>query len=345
MRLDPGPIPPISTSWYDATVEDPDFVTLVRHTDSALIIEEGAMDSWLDPLLTIDAVLPDDGMTAALDALDQSNGSTANLAGLWQLDPIDAMTDPTSAKIIDIYNTIPAEAFADVPSAGDYGAAGAPFAFLDTTGITISNTSSPNYEDYLEGENFRITVVLSTANVLLEQYYQVEVDMYPAQNLTARPMVNLGQTALDGTLVYNSTWPAGSAGEWQATFYTVTTAGNQIPGPTLHWTVLPADATVRSPLGTVKVVLRNLYNLGSDDVYAVGQQWVLDVWGAPGADVVLGGYKDGQPLSQVTLGTTDSTGHFQTNGTMLLADVGSWIETYMVGGVPWDGQLQFTVSQ
>jgi hypothetical protein len=90
------------------------------------------------------------------------------------------------------------------------------------------------------------------------------------------------------------------------------------------------------------VTLTNLTR--SSPNFQVGDSFLLQITGFPGQSVALTSFQNGATLPPATEGTTDNSGHFQLTGVMGLGSVGSWIETWSVGGVTATPTLSFTVS-
>lgn len=351
MQLAPGPIPQLSSDWFDATPDKIDFTGLVTAALSGADDVEGGLDFIFDWAVPIADTLPPDAIMSDLDTIDAITGQAAPLAGQWQIDPIESAKFQGDAAIIDAYGATPGEAFTPVPPATDYGQGVPPAVYAGFVSITLRNLTRPGYPDFMEGEQFAIDVAIDPNGLQLDQYYKVSVEMDPWTETGPRPHVQLGETDLFGKLTYQGQWITGDSGNWGATFYTTTTKGAMIAGPTLSWIVsppLPAPGSgvtrgTPRPFSLVTVTLTNA-TTGNAQVFHVGDTWNLVVTGPAGADVDVAALKDGVSLVPVTLGQTDASGTYKTSGTFTAADVGAWQEYYVVGRFSWPGNLQFTVS-
>lgn len=78
--------------------------------------------------------------------------------------------------------------------------------------------------------------------------------------------------------------------------------------------------------------------------FQVGDTWQISITGAtPNAPVTVSGSMMGSSFSGTSMGTTDSSGNFSKSGTFDTSTVGSWQETWAVGGAQ-SGTVSFTVA-
>jgi hypothetical protein len=109
------------------------------------------------------------------------------------------------------------------------------------------------------------------------------------------------------------------------------------PSPPVTPAINP-PAAVYSP----RVSIRNLTSPGAWS-FKVGDQWQVTIsGGAPNSPVQVTALQSGGNTSTSVVGNTDSSGNFTLPGTMPPGDVGSWQETWSVGGVS-AGSLSFSV--
>lgn len=366
MRLDPGPIPPLSASWLDTSIDQPGFTGLVTAQLAGVDPLEQQMDALVDPAATFELALPDDGVMSALDQVDQINGDHAALAGEWQIAPLDAYKTQGDAAILDAVQNTPGEAWTPVPEPAGYeGPAPAPPS-PGAPGVTIANLTRPGASDFFEGEQYEITVQMPTEGLVLAQYYQTQVQLYWWSPAGDKGNFSLGTTDLNGRLGYSGVWPAGSAG-WHAAFVATSSDGSQTPGPyDYDLQISPPPITGRGP-GTftrqppgavlpqgqrsqaiqanqpIQVYLVNITAPGSQN-FRVGDAWTLDIYGPPASPVEITATKDGQPLAPALVGSTDASGHLAIQGRMSSAELGAWVEFYRVGAVQWQFSLAFQVT-
>jgi hypothetical protein len=86
-------------------------------------------------------------------------------------------------------------------------------------------------------------------------------------------------------------------------------------------------------------------NLSTGDAahFRVGDRWRVSISGAsPNAPIVVTGVQNGKS-DTTQLGVTDGSGSWSSSGTMDASTVGTWVESWKVGGLP-AAQLSFTVS-
>jgi len=81
---------------------------------------------------------------------------------------------------------------------------------------------------------------------------------------------------------------------------------------------------------------------GNNQTLKIGDKWAIEVHGNSGWAVTVTGSKNGQPFTFPPMGTIDANGIFRLEGSVLPDQVGTWVETWLVGGVQ-AGVLIFTV--
>jgi len=92
---------------------------------------------------------------------------------------------------------------------------------------------------------------------------------------------------------------------------------------------------------TPTVQLTNLTRGGTN--FIVGDEWRIDITGPPHEEVKVCATHNGQSLGCTVYGETDATGRFVLSGIMDPSTVGSWVETWYVGGVQATPVLHFEV--
>jgi hypothetical protein len=153
---------------------------------------------------------------------------------------------------------------------------------------------------------------------------------------TAAVMNRLGMTCLPDD------WPPYNSGYYVAGPPMPDCAAGElgIPG----WgTQAPVNGAVLAS-GPSTVTLQNTSRPGSP--FQVGDRWRLSITGAaPNSPVTALATQNGQSLGETPMGTTDSSGRFSLTGAMGTGEVGSWSESWNVGGEPVGDFLNFTVSE
>lgn len=125
---------------------------------------------------------------------------------------------------------------------------------------------------------------------------------------------------------------------WFASLFPTTAAPTPLPTGTA-----PPPIANASPQLAPGISITN--NTGtSDSTFRVGDNWTITVSGPPNSPVVSSSLFNGSPYGAGTaMGTTDATGHLVLTGTFGSGQIGSWAETWTVGGLI-AGTLSFTVS-
>ena len=83
---------------------------------------------------------------------------------------------------------------------------------------------------------------------------------------------------------------------------------------------------------------------GSNSSYKVGDAWTITVTGPPNSQVTASATQNGANAGSGTqMGVTDSNGSLVLTGTFAAAQVGSWVETWQVGGQS-AGSISFAVA-
>lgn len=77
--------------------------------------------------------------------------------------------------------------------------------------------------------------------------------------------------------------------------------------------------------------------------FQVGDSWSLQINGAPNSPVTDTASQNGASLGTTSYGSTDSNGNLFLSGTFDSSTVGTWVETWSVGGIS-AGPISFTVS-
>ena len=83
---------------------------------------------------------------------------------------------------------------------------------------------------------------------------------------------------------------------------------------------------------------------GGTNALQVGDTWQVQITGAsPNSPVTVSGSMPGGTFSGPSMGSTDNSGNFSKSGTFDTSTVGSWQETWAVGGAQ-SGTISFTVA-
>lgn len=122
------------------------------------------------------------------------------------------------------------------------------------------------------------------------------------------------------------------------------------------WAALPGvfttasgEATNRPPASTgttastAKPLSARIVNESRAAGYVVGDNWRVEVTGPAGQTVNVSAIQNGQDLGTTEMGKTDGSGNFVTRGQFTADVIGTWSETWRVGGAV-AGSFNFTVA-
>lgn len=112
----------------------------------------------------------------------------------------------------------------------------------------------------------------------------------------------------------------------------------------MGWLMMALLATAAQSVAQAQpsVTLTNTTRGGTDLI--AGDNFRIDVTGgSPNAAVTVGMTKNGSSLGTWSMGTTNGSGTYTLTGSVSAGDVGSWTETWYVGGVQAVPVLVFSV--
>jgi len=250
MDLVPGPLPQLNTGWYDTTVYNPGFSDLVDVALEDLPGLEVVMDALLDPTVVILDALPDDGGGDLLD------GASATISDLASYDPTDDIATADAAEqtsfdsLLDVFASVPAEAFEPVPGPAVYLST-APGA-TPTLGLTVTfgGVSPPNVPNFTAGTSAQLVIQAPSPPGGVGVYSGVDIQMARWQNDISIDQIDLGETDAQGFIHYQMSFGAGDVGAWKGSIGGMAADGTQLepPGGDVYWNVLPAAAGTSPPV-------------------------------------------------------------------------------------------------
>lgn len=373
MQLAPGPIPAITSSWYDSSISDPGNVATVTAFNTVFDPLLAQMDATIDFTQVIDFNLPDDGNDDDVAAINASLGAIAGADTTADQFLGDSQVADLSGQMLIAYSVTPQEAFQPVPPQL-IAAPGAPPVIQQAQAQAgISNLTRPGDTNFYPGDSYQIDVTLQPVPGGGGQFQGVGVLLFISQGSTSWPNINLCETDQYGHLAWQGVFQQTDVGDWMAV---AEPGGVAVPGALpanageaevvgFNWVVTnqngpqpgaldpaPAGATgliitqtagVSCVTSTVSVTLTNLSNPGEQN-FLSGDTWELQVTGPPNSSVTIWASQNGQPLGSEVLGQTDANGVFTLPGSMSDPYIGFWVENYMVGDQVWTGTLTFNVS-
>lgn len=344
MLREPGPIPPLDTSWYPTTYDTPDFTGLVNTALSQADQIFGSMDALLDPSVTFDDALTGDTILADLDTVDQINGDNAHLANLAPIPNIDNFKADGDTALYAASACIPGEAFQDVPQSTQWGTAAPTTPTASIASITVTNLTRPGHAAFLVGEQFQIVVQMDMTTGNVNDYFQVHIYAEMTKDGVTQTNLEFNDTDHTGSTTDTAQWTQSDVGNWQMTVHAVPFGGANIVSSPVSWSV--ATSTTPAPGPTVPAVTVQLVNWTSGDLgnSHSGDTWQLFITGPPNQPVYIWPTKDGTPLNEATLGTTDANGKFTVADKWSDVDIGQWVENYGVGRFLMQGNIQFTIK-
>jgi len=361
-QLEPGPIPVINSDWLDASVSANGLAAYVSDQLSELDQVEGDMDTWLDPAAAIADALPDDGLSAPLDAIDGSLEDISLTVDAWQPDVIQQAYDDMGARLVNIFSIVPAEAWQDVPPEQQFGDAAAVTDIPNPFTAALTTVDQVPLTDVAAGQTVLFSLHIGPREGGGGQIAGVPVREYGWKEGAVQFSHDVGATSQFGFLSFTQIFGPDDVGAWQIEFFGVQPDGSLTSGPLLSFNVTPSAIPLQpmpppTPLPVpqpapqptpgpvqVDVGLVNGSGVRAFPDFVVGDTWTLTVVGPPDSPVVIGGFQNNQALAQAQLGVTGHDGRFVLTGVMDAEHVGLWQETYSVGGVDWQGALLFSVN-
>lgn len=343
MLLDPGPIPLINTSWYPTTYDTPDFTDLVNSELSGADLIFGSMDALFEPTIVFDDVPTGDTIMADLDTVDQINGSNASLADTAPIANINGFKADGDAALVAAIQVIPGEAWLPVPASTQWGSVAPTAPTASIASVTISNPAGSGKQAFQAGDQFEIVVQMDMTTGQVNDYFQVHIYAEVSKDGVTLPNFEFNDTDHSGSTTRTGVWQATDTGNWSMVVHAVpVTGGNLISSP-VTWSVGTQSTTGQGPTGaTVKVTLIN-WTSGNLANNHSGDTWQLFVSGPPNSPVNLWATQNGQALSEVTLGNTDSFGNYTIADKWHDSDIGQWSEHYAVGHFEQSGSISFTI--
>lgn len=343
MRFEPGPLPQQSESLPPDATEAPGFGDLTRSEMLSPSLFEGDIDSALDAMTVYTAPNPGD---AVIGFINDATAAAADYAVLDTDAPLAVVNQDIytgDGYLLQSYGATPAEAWQQVPPALQEPGTPQIAAQPGTSTITIGLPGQPTNQNFTVGGPYQVTALVTQIPGGAAEVADLGIEMVVYLRYGDPQDRLLGKTDATGRFVFNGTWGAADAGEWYIGFIVIghsisINAGNG------HFTVGPATpgGGTTTPTTPITSTIYNL-NTGSSTVFHVGNQWILNITGAPGQAVRMQLYKNGGLTFDGLIGSTDSTGRLQGSGIFQAIDMGHWTELYWVGNVQWSGSNTFDV--
>ena len=113
-------------------------------------------------------------------------------------------------------------------------------------------------------------------------------------------------------------------------------------GVGINYTTVAGPGSGSAPANGGKLIFTS--SRGGTNAFQVGDTWQVQITGAtPNSPVTVSGSMPGSTFSGTSMGSTDNSGNFSKSGTFDTSTVGSWQETWAVGGAQ-SGTISFTVA-
>lgn len=344
MLREPGPIPPLDTSWYPTTYDTPDFTDMVTTALAGADNIFLSMDALFDPTAALDALPTGDTIMADLDTVDNINGSNAHLAVTDPIANIDQFKADGDTALVAAIQVIPGEAFTPVPAATQWGSVAQAAPTASISSVRITDVTNPGHSAFLVGDQFQIVVQMDMTTGNDNDFFQVHVYAEVSKDGVVQTNYEFPDTDHTGSTIHTGQWGATDTGNWQMLVHAVPVTGGNVQSTPLTWTVTTATQAPPGPTQTaVKVTLIN-WTSGNLANNHSGDTWQLFVSGPANADVNLYPTQNGNALSEVTLGQTDSFGNYTIAGKWEDTEIGDWVEHYAVGHFEQLGNTTFTVK-
>lgn len=344
MLLEPGPIPPIDVSTYSGTFDTPDFEYMTNTAWGEIDVVMADMDALVDPAAIFDDVLTGDTIMYDLGVVDQINGDNAHLANLAPIPNIDTFKANGDAALTVAIQSMPGEVWSPVPATTAYGSVAQPGTTAGYAGVTLLDLGTNSGTQLIAGDQFQLQVKMDTTTGKTGDYYGVHVYAGMTKDGVQQSNLDLGITDNTGMVTYKGQWQPGDVGDWTMVLNAHPTSGGNIISQVYQFTVaagLTASRPPRSQAVSVQLIDWTTQDLSQA---RVGDTWQLFVTGPPQAGVFIWGTYNGQPLTEVQIGTTDLNGNFTLADKWNDTDAGEWVEYYSVGRMQWPSSLSFTVQ-
>ena len=197
---------------------------------------------------------------------------------------------------------------------------------------TFSPPATPNYQD----PGYPPDPAIVAANEVLANAYDLAMSqaqasnnqdqcMQNAQNATPGAQYDAAVAACNGQFAIQNAPQSGVGIDYA-------TVGSSAAGP----------GSGSAPANGGKMIFTS--SRGGTNVFQVGDTWQVQITGAsPNSPVTVSGSMPGGTFSGTSMGSTDNSGNFSKSGTFDTSTVGSWQETWAVGGAQ-SGTVSFTVA-
>jgi hypothetical protein len=194
---------------------------------------------------------------------------------------------------------------------------------------TFNPPATPNYQD----PGYPPDPAIVAANEVLANAYDLAMNQAQANNNNDQCMAN-AQNATPGAQ-YDA---AVAACQGQLAIQSAPQSGAGI-----NYTTSSVPATPATAISYRGGQLTFSTSRGGTALQ-VGDTWTVSIQGAtPNAAVTVSGSMPGGTYSGSSMGTTDGNGNFSKSGTFDTSTVGSWQETWAVGGAQ-SGTVSFSVA-
>jgi hypothetical protein len=367
MLLAPGPIPQITVAITPPPPYNAGFTDLVTADTAGLDAIEAGMDGLLDAAAIVDLAPPDDGLGAILDDTEAGLATFSAFDAAGAADQLDQSQANGVNSILNVFETIPGEAWQPVPAPHNYGSGTPGTSNLFALNIDIANLTRPGFDNFYPGDHYEITARVSASVTGAGFQAGSEVFLNAVQDGVLVPFVDLGTTNQYGMVQCQGIIQDDNVGAWNVEGYATDASGNTYLGNTLQFNVnpLPAGLVSGIPPGEVintpglfpvcssggpaqgiapTVDLINTTTPGSKS-FNLGDTWTLYVNGAPNQDVLIWATLNGVALPKIVLGVTDATGAFVLDGAFDDPIYeGVWQEYYQVGTAVVAVTIFYTVS-
>jgi hypothetical protein len=147
-----------------------------------------------------------------------------------------------------------------------------------------------------------------------------------------------------GAVTFKGAFTAADVGHWSGYFDTPgPLAGGQYLLNVPDWDVQAAPVPPAPITGPPGVTITNLTRPGAQD-FKVGERFDLVVIGKPGDDVIMSLVWNGVQLTPASIGTIGPGGTLDRSDIFTAIEAGTYVATFIVGGQPLVGTLNYTVS-
>lgn len=344
-NLSPGPISVLTPSVGALTTNPHEFSALVSDSFAGLPPVENELDAYLVGLGNTPTPSLLDELNAHVEAMSSGLADVAAVDPEDGLDTIESQNDFILSSLDQPHRDLPAEIYRVIPDPQFISGTSGPFPGIPgPMTLQISNQTRGGSSDFYPGDQFRIFVTISSGGGNFD-FQNIDVWIIRFLNGVEVPVLDIGSTDNNGNVSYLGTIAAGDVGSWRAYTLPLGSGADDTITYTVHPSTVQTPPPPPPPTSGPGVSLSINGSPYTGAAAHVGDSFTLHFTGNPGALVEINGLFNGAELGWTPLGSIDSGGHFDDNGSFnSIGFIGHWIESYRIGGVQLATTITFDVQ-